>query len=127
MLFIGAAYFAGSNRLIQYFSGASRRDLILSAVLGSTAIVGSKMFRQNCDLERLIDVIGSLALSTILTFCAAKALKGGSKMNIQASFRFAVVEAAIVGGLESIPLLLHSKLLEKEIFPEKLEDPKESL
>ena len=105
LLFIGASWLAGSTRLIQYFPGASQKSLVLSAVLGGATVVGSELIRERCDLNRLVCVIAAIALSTIVSPYAAKALNGGAKMTLQASLRFAVVEAAIAGGFEFIPSL----------------------
>lgn len=67
-LFFVAAYFAGSKRLVQYFSGATPKGLAYSAAIGSVAVIGGNWAHKKGDGEwkRAGFVIGGLALSTIL-------------------------------------------------------------
>lgn len=101
-LFAVAVYFAGSNRLIQYFPGATKKGLACSATMGGLAVIGGNLAHKKSDAEwkRAGLVIGGLALSTILRPYVAKALLRRVDLNFSASFRFALIEGVIVGGVE---------------------------
>ena len=101
-LFFVAVYFAGSKRLVQYFPGATPEGLAYSAAMGSVAVIGGNLAHKKGDPEwkRAGFVIGGLALSTILRPHVAKALIGRADLNLKASFRFALVEGVLVGGVE---------------------------
>jgi len=101
-LFFLAVYFAGSKRLIQYFPGATQKGLAYSAAMGSVAVVGANLAHEKGDAEwkRAGLVIGALALSTIMSPHLVKELVGCADLNLKASFRFAIIEGVIVGGVE---------------------------
>ena len=100
--FAVAVYFAGSNRLVRYFPGATQKGLAYSAAMGSVAVIGANLAHKKSDSEwkRVGLVIGGLALSTILRPYVAKALLRRIDLNFKASFRFALLEGLIVGGVE---------------------------
>ena len=101
-LFAAAVYFAGSNRLIQYFPGATQKGLACSAAMGGLAVMGGNLAHKKGDPEwkRAGMIIGGLALSTILRPYVVKGLLRRVDLNFKASFRFALVEGVIVGGVE---------------------------
>ncbi|QVL55859.1 MAG: hypothetical protein KFB95_01250 [Simkaniaceae bacterium] len=101
-LFAAAVYFAGSNRLIQYLPGATRKGLGCSAAMSGLAVIGGNLAHKKSDPEwkRAGLIIGGLALSSILTPYIAKGLLRRVDLNFKASFRFALVEGLIVGGVE---------------------------
>jgi len=101
-LFAAAVYFAGSNRLIQYLPGATRKGLGCSAAMSSLAVIGGNLAHKKSDPEwkRAGMIIGGLALSTILTPYVAKGLLRRVDLDFKASFRFALVEGLVVGGVE---------------------------
>lgn len=101
-LFFVAVYFAGSKRLVQYFPGATPEGLAYSAAMGSVAVIGGNLAHKKGDAEwkRAGFIIAGLALSTILRPHVAKALIGRADLNLKASFRLAIVEGVLVGGVE---------------------------
>ncbi len=101
-LFAAAVYFAGSNRLVQYFPGATQKGLGCSAAMSGFAVIGGNLAHKKGDAEwkRAGMIIGGLALSTILTPYVAKGLLRRVDLDFKASFRFALVEGLIVGGVE---------------------------
>jgi hypothetical protein len=101
-LFAAAVYFAGSNRLIQYLPGATRKGLGCSAAMSSLAVIGGNLAHKKSDPEwkRMGRIIGGVALSTILTPYVAKGLLRRVDLDFKASFRFALVEGLVVGGVE---------------------------
>lgn len=109
--FIGMAVLAGSTRLIQYFPGASTKELLLSAGLGSATIAGSEwMFSgKGSDQNRRICIVAGLVLSTILSSYIIKTLTGRTDLNLGTFFRFAGIEAAIILGVEIFSCLKSSE------------------
>ena len=105
-LFLGAVFFAGSSRNIQYFPGASKGGLFLSAGLGTALALGSQKIASDKETaqESFFRVSASLVLGAAIAPFAAKALKGRVELSFLSSLRMAGVElvlAAAVAGISS--------------------------
>jgi len=97
LLFVGAAFLAGSKRLIKHFPGASQKGLLFSAALGGAGVVASSLKNsgEGSDYDRRVYSIAGLALTAIASPTLAKTLLGRSDLNFRASLRFAFIQGVI--------------------------------
>ena len=98
-LFAAAAYFAGTQRYIQYFPGAPQNSLYCLAGLSSVGVMGSGVIfsDQTSNQRRRICIAVSLVLSSLATYYGFK-----KTIPLKTSFRFAAVEAVIMVAAEVI-------------------------
>ena len=99
VLFVVAAYFAGTERCIQYFPGATRKSLLCAAGFGGVGVIGSGMLLsdQASNQKRRICVAVGLVLSSLATYYGLK-----KTVPLQTALRFAATEALITIATEVI-------------------------
>lgn len=99
VLFAVAAYFAGTERCIQYFPGATRKSLLCAAGLSGVGVVGSGMILsdQESERRRRICIAVGLILSGLITHYGFK-----KTLPLETALRFAAVEAAVVVAAEAL-------------------------
>lgn len=125
-LLLGAAYFAGSERFIQYFPETSRGGLLLKAVWGSTALYASETWahKQETPLEGSLRLTAAFACGAFVASYAAKPLKGRVQLSPEGACRFTLLEGSIKTGLilvaNAMPVSSH--LDPKQTPPINLED-----
>ena len=125
-LLLGAAYFAGSERFIQYFPETSRGGLLLKAVWGSTALYASETWahKQETPLEGSLRLTAAFACGAFVAAYAAKPLKGRVQLSPEGACRFTLLEGSIKTGLilvaNAMPVSSH--LDPKQTPPSHLED-----
>ena len=102
LLFVSAAFLAGSKRLIKHFPGASQKGLLCSAALGSAGVVASglKNTGDSADFNRRVYTIAGLAITAIAAPALAKTLLGRADLNFRASLRFAFIQGFIFGAVD---------------------------
>ena len=98
-LFAAATFFASTQRIIQYFPGATRNSLLCAAGLSGVGIVGSGMLLSNpeSDQRRRICIAASLLFSSLATYYGFKKI-----VPFKTSLRFAAAHAAVVVTTEVI-------------------------
>ena len=98
-LFAAATFFASTQRIIQYFPGATRNALLCAAGLSGVGIVGSGMLLSNpeSDQRRRICIAASLLFSSLATYYGFKKI-----VPFKTSLRFAAAHAAVVVTTEVI-------------------------
>jgi len=94
-----AAYFAGTERCIQYFPGATKNSLLSVAGLSSAGVVGSGMLLSDpaSNQRRRICIAVGLVLSSLATYYGLK-----KTIPLETVFRFAATEALIMVAIEVI-------------------------
>jgi len=99
VLFAVTAYFAGTERTIQYFPGATRKSLLCVAGLSSAGVVGSGMLLPDpaSNQRRRICIAVGLVLSSLATHYGLK-----KTIPLEATLRFAAAEALIMVATEVI-------------------------
>ena len=99
VLFAVAAYFAGTERYIQYFPGATRKSLLCAAGFGGVGVMGSGLLLsdQASNQRRRICIAVGLVLSSLATYYGLK-----KTIPLQTALRFAAAEAAVVVATEVI-------------------------
>ena len=102
LLFVAAAFLAGSKRLIKHFPGASQKGLLFSAALGSVGVIASglKNSGEGSDYDRRVYTIAGLAITAIAAPALAKTLLGRSDLNFRASLRFAFIQGLVFGAVD---------------------------
>ena len=102
LLFVAAAFLAGSKRLIKHFPGASQKGLVCSTALGSAGVIASglKNSGEGCDYDRRVYSIAGLAITAIAAPALAKSLLGRADLNFRASLRFAFIQGVIFGSVD---------------------------
>ena len=98
-LLAAAAWFAGAQRCIQYFPGATKNSLLSVAGLSSVGIVGSGMLFSDpaSNQRRRICISVGLVLSSLATHYGFK-----KTIPLETMLRFATAEAAVVVATEVI-------------------------
>jgi uncharacterized protein YegL len=99
VLFAVAAYFAGTQRYIQYFPGATRTSLLCAAGFAGLGVIGSGMLLsdQASNQRRRICIAVGLALSSLVTCYGLKKM-----IPLKTALRFAAAEALITVATEVI-------------------------
>ena len=114
-LFLSMAYIAGSKRMIQHFSGATKNGLILSAALGSGIALASQKFtaEEESAYYSFMRVTASVALGVIIAPYVARSLGGRVDITLPASLRLGVLET-----ISSMGLAIVSSLITKQPHPQ---------
>ncbi len=99
VLFAVAAWFAGTQRCIQYFPGATRKSLLCAAGFGGVGVIGSGMLLSDSasNQRRRICIAVGLVLSSLATYYGLK-----KTIPLQTALRFVVAEALITVATEVI-------------------------
>ena len=94
-----AAFFAGTQRYIQYFPGATKNSLFCVAGLSGAGVVGSGMLFSDpaSSQRRRICIAVGLVLSSLATHYGLK-----KTIPLETTLRFAAAEAAVVVATEVI-------------------------
>ncbi|MCB1107703.1 MAG: hypothetical protein KDK76_06385 [Chlamydiia bacterium] len=99
-LMVGAAFLAGSSRLIQFFPGASRKGLLISSTLAASVHVGAGRLFHGDQTKRRGAYVGGLLLATLATPTIAKTLLGRADINLKGAALFGLLQGAITAGGE---------------------------
>lgn len=106
--FLGAAFLAGSNRLIQYFPGASKRGLVMAAGLASvtSCLYDYALYKEeHCYLRTLLGKVGAIAFATL---CATHLSKGRAEIPFGAAARLGVIECFGAATIAAVASLLNT-------------------
>ena len=111
-LLAAAAWFAGTQRCIRYFPGATTNSLLCAAGLSGAGVVGSGMLFSDpaSSQRRRICIAVGFVLSSLATHYGFK-----KTIPLETMFRFAAAETAIVVATEVIT----SKSLQRRITNQK--------
>lgn len=104
LVFMGAAFLAGTRHAIQYFPGASKEGLLLAAGLASTTsyLYDSIVYDpDHSDIGTLIGKATAIAFATVCTRLAARPLKERAHITLGAAAKFAVVEFVVAAVISS--------------------------
>jgi len=99
VLFAAVAFFAGTQRVIQYFPGATRKSLLCAAGFGGVGVIGGGMLLsdQASNQRRRICIAVGLVLSSLATYYGLK-----KRVPLGTALRFVAAEALITVATEVI-------------------------